>query len=72
MAVDPGTRSLRGSARTLLREGSYRAFFRGLGPSLLGNASSEASLAGTWESLKYIVNFNLSSSRKAGFAYDAF
>lgn len=36
MAVDPTTRSLRGSARTLLREGSYSAFFRGLGPSLLG------------------------------------
>ena len=36
MAVDPKASSMRGISRTLLKEGSYKAFFRGLGPSLLG------------------------------------
>ena len=43
MAVDPTTRSVPGVVRTLFREGSYGAFFRGLGPSLLGVAVSLAS-----------------------------
>ena len=36
LAVDPAARSLRGAALALLREGSYPAFFRGLGASMLG------------------------------------
>lgn len=36
MAVDPTTRSVVGAAGVLLREGSYQAFFRGLGASLVG------------------------------------
>lgn len=36
LAVDPAVRSLRGAALALLREGSYAAFFRGLGASMLG------------------------------------
>jgi len=36
MAVDPSALTLRGTARMLLREGSYSAFFRGLGASLFG------------------------------------
>jgi len=36
LAVDPAARSLRGAALALLREGSYAAFFRGLGASMLG------------------------------------
>ena len=43
MAVDPTTRSVPGVVRTLFREGSYGAFFRGLGPSLLGVAVTLAS-----------------------------
>ena len=39
LAVDPAARSLRGAALALLREGSYAAFFRGLGASMLGNLS---------------------------------
>jgi len=38
MAVDPSALTLRGTARMLLREGSYSAFFRGLGASLFGTA----------------------------------
>ncbi|KAK9836298.1 hypothetical protein WJX81_003355 [Elliptochloris bilobata] len=38
LAVDPAVRSLRGAALALLREGSYAAFFRGLGASMLGIA----------------------------------
>ncbi len=34
--MDPAARSLRGAALALLREGSYAAFFRGLGASMLG------------------------------------
>ena len=39
MAVDPSATTLRGTARMLLREGSYNAFFRGLGASLFGQSS---------------------------------
>ena len=36
LAVDPGSRSVRGAAAALMREGSHGAFFRGLGASLVG------------------------------------
>ena len=36
LAVDPGSRSMRGAAAALLREGSRGAFFRGLGTGLAG------------------------------------
>ena len=36
LAVDPGSRSVRGAAAALMREGSHGAFFRGLGASMLG------------------------------------
>ncbi|KAK9856427.1 hypothetical protein WJX84_003372 [Apatococcus fuscideae] len=36
LAVDPAARSLKGASRVLFREGSYQAYFRGLGPSLIG------------------------------------
>lgn len=36
LAVDPASRSVMGAARALMREGSHRAFFRGLGASMLG------------------------------------
>lgn len=36
LAVDPSSRSIVGAARALMREGSHRAFFRGLGASMLG------------------------------------
>ena len=42
LAVDPAARSLRGAALALLREGSYPAFFRGLGASMLGAPFLEA------------------------------
>ena len=42
MAVDPGARSIRGITRRMLQEGSYKAFFKGLGPSLLGLAFTES------------------------------
>jgi solute carrier family 25 phosphate transporter 23/24/25/41 len=38
LAVDPRTRSLQGATAALFREGSYQAFFRGLGWSLVGIA----------------------------------
>lgn len=36
IAVDPGVRSISSASSALLREGSYSAFFRGLGASLVG------------------------------------
>lgn len=36
LAVDPASRSVAGAAAALMREGSHRAFFRGLGASMLG------------------------------------
>lgn len=39
LAVDPAARSLKGASRVLFREGSYQAYFRGLGPSLIGDRS---------------------------------
>ena len=45
LAVDPAARSLRGAALALLREGSYAAFFRGLGASMLGEALRASGLA---------------------------
>lgn len=36
LAVDPASRSIRGAARALMREGSHGAFFRGLGASMIG------------------------------------
>ena len=36
LAVDPASRSVAGAARALMREGSHRAFFRGLGASMMG------------------------------------
>jgi hypothetical protein len=38
LAVDPASRSITGAAAALMREGSHRAFFRGLGASMLGAA----------------------------------
>ncbi|EIE27780.1 mitochondrial carrier, partial [Coccomyxa subellipsoidea C-169] len=38
LAVDPASRSVAGAAAALMREGSHRAFFRGLGASMLGIA----------------------------------
>eukprot|EP00891_Asterochloris_glomerata_P001559 jgi/Astpho2/1559/e_gw1.00026.53.1_t len=38
IAVDPQMRSIRGASIALFREGSYNAFFRGLGASLVGIA----------------------------------
>ncbi|BDA48379.1 probable envelope ADP,ATP carrier protein, chloroplastic [Coccomyxa sp. Obi] len=38
LAVDPASRSVAGAARALMREGSHRAFFRGLGASMMGIA----------------------------------
>ena len=45
LAVDPAARSLRGAALALLREGSYAAFFRGLGASMLGDGTDAAGCA---------------------------
>ena len=39
IAVDPQMRSIRGASLALLKEGSYNAFFRGLGASLVGEKS---------------------------------
>ena len=36
IAVDPQMRSIRGASLALFKEGSYNAFFRGLGASLVG------------------------------------
>ena len=36
LAVDPASRTISGAARTLMREGSHGAFFRGLGASMVG------------------------------------
>ncbi|CAK0785533.1 hypothetical protein CVIRNUC_008743 [Coccomyxa viridis] len=38
LAVDPAARSISGTARALMREGSHGAFFRGLGASMIGIA----------------------------------
>ena len=40
LAVDPAARSLRGASRVLFQEGSYQAYFRGLGPSLIGKSAA--------------------------------
>lgn len=47
IAVDPQMRSIRGASIALFREGSYNAFFRGLGASLVGEKSWSQCLVGS-------------------------
>ena len=46
LAVDPAARSISGTARALMREGSHGAFFRGLGASMIGQSLPQEHTAG--------------------------